>query len=161
MLVKLKPFLDAHCGPLKDTHHYWFGALLLVRTGILLISALVTSLFSFNCYDCFMFMAFSHIGIDLHTYRSKTVSYFDIPSFFNLVVLCLAKDHTSASGGSEITTSYTLIRIVFVQFIGLLVFRIYSVVKDKIFHHFPRKESKEEEGVWRHESSAEMQATQY
>ena len=37
MLIKLKPFLDAHHCHLKGKHRYWFGALLLVRATILLI----------------------------------------------------------------------------------------------------------------------------
>ena len=41
MMMKLKPFLDSHYGHLKDSHRYWFGALLLVRAVILLISALI------------------------------------------------------------------------------------------------------------------------
>ena len=36
MLMKIKPFLDAHYGPLKDKHYYWFGALLFIRIVILL-----------------------------------------------------------------------------------------------------------------------------
>ena len=35
-LFKIKAFLDAHYGPLQDKHCYWFGALHLVRTAILL-----------------------------------------------------------------------------------------------------------------------------
>ena len=41
VMMKIKPFLDAHYGPLKGNHRYWFGALLLVRAVILLISALI------------------------------------------------------------------------------------------------------------------------
>ena len=40
-LNRMKPFLDAHYGPLKDKHRYWFGALLLTRVAILLISELI------------------------------------------------------------------------------------------------------------------------
>ena len=151
MLIKLKQFLDAHYGPLKDSHRYWFGALLLVRAVILLISALVTR----NNFSIFIFsisiativliavlMAFSHTGSDLQAYCSKTVSYFEFVIFLNLLVLCLAKYHTSASGGSKIAPSYTLIGIVFLQYVGVLVFRIYSAMKNKVFHYFPMNDSK-------------------
>jgi len=77
------------------------------------------------------------------------------------VVLCLAKYHTSVGGGSDIAASYTLIGIVFVQFVGILTFRIYSAVKNKVFHYFPKNEFKEEEGVWRYDDPIEMQTTQY
>ena len=170
MLIKLKPFLDAHYGPLKDSHHYWFGVLLLVRAVILLISALVIK----NNFSVFIFsisiatfvliialMAFSHIGIDLRAYRSKAVSFFEYSIFVNLVVLCLAKYHTSASGGSEIAASYTLIGTVFLQFIGVLILRIISVMKNIVSRYFPKNESKEEEGVWRYDNSIEMQTTHH
>ena len=170
MLIKLKPFLDAHYGPLKDSHRYWFGALLLVRAVILLISALMIkdnfSVFIFSISVAtivliIMLTTFSHISIDLRAYHSKAVSSFEYSIFFNLVLLCLAKYHTSASGGSDIAASYSLIGIVFLQFVGVLIFRVYSSVKNKVFHYFPMNESKEEEGVWRYENSIEMQTTQY
>ena len=42
-LNRMKPFLDVHYGPQKDKHRYWFGALLLTRVAILLISELIPS----------------------------------------------------------------------------------------------------------------------
>ena len=42
-LNRMQPFLDAHYGPLKDKHRYWFGALLLTRVASLLISELIPS----------------------------------------------------------------------------------------------------------------------
>ena len=41
MLIKMKPFLDAHYGPLKGKHCYSFGTLLFCRAAILLMSSLV------------------------------------------------------------------------------------------------------------------------
>ena len=170
MLVKLKPFLDAHYGPLKDSHRYWFGALLLVRAVILLISALVTknnfSVFIFSISIAavvllIMLTAFSNIGFDLGTYRRKAVAFFEHSILLNLIVLCLAKYHTYVIGGSEIAAFYTLVGIVFLQFVSLLIFRIYPVVKNTAFYYLPLNESKEEEGVWRYENSIEMQATEY
>ena len=40
-MMKIKPFLDAHYGPLNGHHRYWFGALRLVRAVNLLISAVI------------------------------------------------------------------------------------------------------------------------
>ena len=171
MLTKLKPFLDAHYGPLKDSHRCWFGALLLVRAVILLISALVTK----NNFSVFIFsisvatfaliialMTLSHFGVDIRAYHSKAVSFFELAIFVNLVVFCLAKYHSSASGGNEIAASYTLTGIVFVQFVGVLILRIFSVVKNAVFRYFSIiNDFKEEEGVWRYENSIEMQTIQY
>ena len=106
-------------------------------------------------------MIFSHFSVDLQAYRNKVVSFFEFFILVNLVVLCLAKYHTSASGRNDTAASYTLIGIVFVQFACALIFRIYSVMKNKMSHYFPMSNSKEEEGVWRYENSIEMQTTQY
>ena len=46
ILMKMKPFLDTHYGPLKGKHHYWFGTLLLARAAILLISTLIPANYS-------------------------------------------------------------------------------------------------------------------
>ena len=40
LLMKIKPFVDAHYGPLKSKYCYWLGALLLVRAVILHLSHL-------------------------------------------------------------------------------------------------------------------------
>ena len=40
-MVKMKPFLNAHFGCLKEKHRYWFGILLLIRACILLLSTLI------------------------------------------------------------------------------------------------------------------------
>ena len=34
---RMQPFFDAHCGPFKDRHRYWFGVLLIARAIPLLI----------------------------------------------------------------------------------------------------------------------------
>ena len=37
--ARMKPFFDAHYGPFKDRHRYWFGVLLIARTIPLLVDA--------------------------------------------------------------------------------------------------------------------------
>ena len=37
--ARMKPFFDAHYGPFKDRHRYWFGVLLIARTIPLLVGA--------------------------------------------------------------------------------------------------------------------------
>ena len=56
---KLAPIYDAHFAPLKDKHHYWFGAMLLVR-GVLLVLLTVTSVANpeLNVFVLFLFTAF-------------------------------------------------------------------------------------------------------
>ena len=42
-VMRLKPFFDAHLAPLKDRHHYWLGAVLILRVVLLLIFTLTGS----------------------------------------------------------------------------------------------------------------------
>ena len=65
MLMKIKPFLDAHYGPLKDKHYYWFGALLFIRIVILLISAVVPAN-NFSVFTLFISLCWSTCIIYCH-----------------------------------------------------------------------------------------------
>ena len=128
-LMKLKPFLDAHYGPLKCKHHYWFGALLLVRAAILLISALIPANHSSVVVLCILVSAavLTHFG---HlVYRNLAVATFDIAFFMNLVLLTGATSFIATSGGELAMSAYTLTGIAFVQLIGLVFFKVFSILK--------------------------------
>jgi hypothetical protein len=45
LIAKFKPVYDAYFAPFKDTHHYWFGVLLLAQGALLLISSLLLSIY--------------------------------------------------------------------------------------------------------------------
>ena len=91
MMMKTKPFLDAHYGPLKGNHRYWFGAVLLVRAVILLISVLILTnraiitVFSINVCAFLLVTCFA-IGV----YRSFAVATFNAVWFANLGLLSAA-----------------------------------------------------------------------
>jgi len=128
-LMKLKPLLDAHYGPLKSKHRYWFGALLLVRAAILLISALIPAHRSNAVVLCILVSAavltqFGHL-----VYRNLAVATFDTTFFMNLVLLIWANSFTATAGGGLAMSAYTLIGIAFVQFVGLVLFKVFSILK--------------------------------
>ena len=87
MLLKIKPFLDAHYGPLKSKHHYWFGALLLVRATILLISALIPANHSSVIVLCISVIAAVLTQFGQLVYCHLAVAMFDITFFMNLILL--------------------------------------------------------------------------
>ena len=129
MLMKIKPFLDAHYGPLKSKHHYWFGILLIVRATILLISALTPANRSSVVVLCISAVAavLTHFG---HlVYRSLAVAMFDITFFMNLALLTGAYSFITTAGGDLAASVYTLIGIAFLQFIGLVLFKVFSILK--------------------------------
>ena len=142
MLIKIKPFLDAHYGPVKSKHRYWFGALHLVRAVILLISALIPANRSSVVVLCILVSAavLTHFG---HlVYRNLAVATFDITFFVNLVLLTGATSFIATSGGELAMSAYTLIGIAFVQLIGLVLFKVFSILKqsEKVMEFLRKKQ---------------------
>ena len=84
MMMKIKPFLDAHYGPLKGNHRYWFGALLVMRAVILLISVLIpanrANITVFSIALCALVLTGFAVGV----YKSIAVAIFDAVLFVNL-----------------------------------------------------------------------------
>ena len=128
-LVNMKPFLDAHYGPLKGRHRYWFGALHLVRATILLISALIPSDHSSivtisTLVSAVLLMFFGSI-----VYLNSSVSMFNMAFYSNLILFAATILYIKTSGGDPAVAAYTLIGIAFLQFIGLVIFKIACILK--------------------------------
>ena len=171
MLMKIKPFLDAHYGPLKDKHYYWFGALLFIRIVILLISAVVPannfSVFTLSIsVSAGALVVFTSIGPAV--YRSKVTSVFETALFINLALLGLAKFYVYIAGGNQTAVTYLLISVAFAQFLGLVMYRAFSVLKPFFSKYHKRlinnntadegeDDDEEREGVWRFETSLPLQ----
>ena len=47
----------------------------------------------------------------------------------NLVLLCVTNSFTSTSGGNQGVAASTLIGIAFAQFLGLMIFKVFSILK--------------------------------
>ena len=119
MLIKTKPFLDVHYAPLKERQHFWFGALHFMRATILLISALVP-------YDHSNVVAISiqAFAVILIPFLNAAVYVFNMSFYMNLVLFSGAHLYTKTSGGDPAVAAYTLISIAFLQFIGLVIFKM-------------------------------------
>ena len=126
MMMKIKPFLDAHYGPLKGKHRYWFGALLLVRAIILLISALVPANRTHLILLCILVCAVALTYFGQFVHHNLIVSKYDTASFMNLALLA---GITSTAVGEPAVAAYVLIGIAFAQFVGLVLFKIFSILK--------------------------------
>ena len=125
--TKMKPILDACYDPFNGKHHYWFGALLLVRAAVLLASALVPA----NSSRILVFsIAISAVLLPLwgqNVYRNSATRMFDMSYFVNLSLLAITKLFSNEADIS--VASYTLIGLAFVQFLGLIVYKIYLIIK--------------------------------
>ena len=166
MSMKLKPFLDAHYGPLTDKHRYWFGILLGVRIVVFLISAtLPASNFSISAFSvCIAAGALvSYMAIGPPLYRNKHVAVFEVALFINLALLGLTKFYVVSTDGNQTAATLTLLTVAFVQFLGLVLYRGYSTLKPVFTQYYQRLYNKEEEedevdgeqrdGVWRYDTS--------
>ena len=130
MMMKIKPFLDAHYGPLNGHHRYWFGALLLVRAVILLISALIPAnraiitVYSINVCALVLMTGFA-VGV----YRSFAVATFNAVWFVNLGLLSASHMFTSFEGSNFSLALNCLIGLAFAQFIGLVLLKVLVIIK--------------------------------
>ena len=130
MMMKIKPFLDAHYGPLKGNHRYWFGALLLVRAVILLISALIpanranSTVFSIAVCALVLMTGFA-VGV----YKSFAVATFNAVWFVNLGLLSISHMFTTLERGNISLVSNCLFGLAFAQFIGLVFFKVVVIIK--------------------------------
>ena len=93
MMMKIKPFLDAHYGPLKGNHRYWFGALLVMRAVILLISALIPANRANITVFFIALCALVLTGFAVAVYKSFAVATFDAVWFINLGFLSISHNY--------------------------------------------------------------------
>ena len=164
-LNRIKPMLDAHYGPLKDKHRYWFGVLLVTRVVILLISTLLSSrnfsIITFSIITVsFLLTAWSSTGL----YRQFLVSVHETSLFINLGLLAAAQLYTSNTNGNQTTAAYFLIGVAFAQFTTLVMYRVYCIVQPFIERyvdkcHNPQKyysSAANDDGNWRYNGSIEL-----
>ena len=128
-MMKIKPFLDAHYGPLKGNHRYWFGALLLVKAVILLISALIpqdrTIITLYSITICTLVLT----GFSICVYRSLAVATYNTVWFVNLGVLSVSHMFTTFEGGNFSLALNCFFGLAIAQFIGLILFKVLVIIK--------------------------------
>ena len=129
-LFKIKPFLDAHYAPLRDKHRYWFGTLHLVRAAILLVSSLIpadhSNIVTINSLaSSVVLMYFGSI-----VYNKTVVAMFNMGFFLNLTLMTGAIFYSHSVGGDSRVYVYPLIGLALLQFVGLLIFKVYSILKN-------------------------------
>ena len=69
----------------------------------------------------------THFGHMVH--HNLAVAMFDISFFMNLTLLTGATSFIATAGGGLAASAYTLIGIAFLQFIGLVIFKVFFLLK--------------------------------
>jgi len=130
-----------------------------MRVIILLISAAIPTS-NFSVFTLSMSVTagalISYTSIGPAVYRNNIVSTFEISFFINLGLLGLAKFYTNAAGGDQAAATYTLIGVAFIQFLGLVSFKIYHGFKPRFSCYHSHKDDEEAEGVWRYDTPLDM-----
>ena len=130
MMMKIKPFLDAHYGPLNGNHRYWFGALLLVKTVILLISSLVpTNRAIITIYSITVCASVLVTCLTIGVYRRVAVATFNAVWFANLGLLSASHMFTTFEERNSFLAMKCLFGLAFAQFIGLIFFKVLVIIK--------------------------------
>ena len=118
-----------------------------MRAAILLISALVPANHDSIVVICILTSAAVLMYFGGVVYQNITVSMFDTSFFLNLVLLAGSNLFISTEGGETIAAAYTLIGMAFVQFIGLVLFKVFRIIKrsDKIKTCLHKKQPAEDD----------------
>ena len=143
---KWMPFFNAYVGPLNPSNHHWVGLLLLARFVLLFVFTITyaddpfASLLSLVIVIVLLLMAYTGRLYDNPTtfnsrFLPETVSFrsiLEVSFLFNLAVisvitLYLREDTTS----KEVVVSIS-VGIAFIQFCGIVVFHILTILKNKI-----------------------------
>ena len=129
ILLKMKPFLDAHFAAFKDKYRYWFGLLLLVRAANLVISASIPDesggIVEFSIALLSILLSFGSQRV----YRSSAVGIFGTVFLLNLAIMNVTKLFSNNSNGNVATVLFILIAIALAQFLGLILYKVVKILK--------------------------------
>ena len=149
-ILRLKPFFDAYFGPLRGNHRYWVGVLLVARGILLLVFGPLNSandpsvnLLAVNTVIVLLLMYTGHLphgrtDMDGRShfrfwigscYKKWYLSLFESSFLCNLTVLASATFYISLAGGNQAAVVYTSISITFCQFIGIVVYQVYIIIR--------------------------------
>ena len=80
-------------------------------------------------------------------YRNITVAMYDTFFFMNLALLGLTNFFTTAVGGDQTVAVYVLIGVALVQFLGLIIFKVFSILKncEKVMACLPKRRPSEDD----------------
>ena len=125
-----RAFLDAYHAPYANSHRYWTGLLLLVRSILLIIFATVG-----NTSANLLAISFAVSGLITFTLAAAGIyqkHYFGIleASFFlNLVLLTTATYHVEAVGGNQAAVTLISLSIAFTTFAGIVIYHVFLQIR--------------------------------
>jgi len=96
---------------------------------IFLLSALIPENHSVIISFCVSVSATVLMFLGMIVYRHLVVAVFDTLFIMNLLQLNVMTLFTTIVEGGEVVAAYTLVGVAFVQFLGLILYKIFSILK--------------------------------
>ena len=149
MKLSLKAILDPYHAPYKPQHCYWTGLLLLLRFGLLLVSAFNIS----GEKDSVNLLAIlstvggtlALFGLSGRVYKSWYRNALEVSCLLNLIMLTAATYHVRLVSGDQAAVAYISIGMAFLIFTGIITYHVSLQMKWKL-QHIPRYFTKRNHG---------------
>ena len=132
-LAKYKPVYDAYFAPLKDRHHYWFGALLLSQGALLLVSSLTLQTVpavSVLVLLGVLMLLLSYMNY-MQVYKRQVVFILESAFLINLILLVCGTLYYRYDEKSQAVVTCTSLTFAFVKFCGIVVWEFFLTLYEK------------------------------
>ena len=130
-----KPFLDPYYAPFNGKTRYWSGFLLLVRGGLYVG-------FAFNALGnpnanlvaiSVVFLVLAAIPwLGHRIYEKLYLNILEVSFILNVCVLSTATYYVRSVGGKQAIVTYLSVGIAFTEFVGIIIFHSFILVKEKL-----------------------------
>ena len=120
---RMQPFIDAHCGPFKHRHRYWFGLLLVARAVPLLVGTISSTNSEINTIlSTIVVVGFLFI-LQSRVYRKLYVSVSESIFLTNLLLLAGSNLYTLSIGSDQQGVFMSvLVGFAFLHFLTIAIF---------------------------------------
>ena len=130
-----KPFLDPYYAPFNGKTRYWNGFLLVVR-GDLYVGFAINSLGDPSANLVAISVIFFILSVipwlGHRIYEKLYVNILEVSFILNVCVLSIATYHVRTVNGNQAIVTYLSLGTAFAEFIGIVIFHLYSIIRDKL-----------------------------
>ena len=131
----LKPFLDPYYAQFNGKTRYWNGMLLVVRGG-LYVGFAINSLGDPSANLIAISVIFFVLGVipwlGHRIYEKLYVNILEASFILNVCVLSIATNQVQTVTEHQAVVTYLSLGIAFAEFIGIVIFHLYSIIRDKL-----------------------------
>ena len=132
-LAKYKPVYDAYFAPLKDRHHYWFGALLLSQGALLLVSSLTLNTVpavGVLVLLCVVMLLLSYMNC-MQVYKRRLVFILESAFLINLILLVCGTLYYRYNENARVNVTCISLSFAFVKFCGIVLGEFFLTLYEK------------------------------